>query len=120
MKLFFIFLLIIPGIKANSQPHPWISGTQTLPEIKWIVIAYKGEKALTINKMESDTIEINLPLKIHFIKIGTQVYQIIEHDPTIEFVKPFPGIQFFTDTFQHIPMIPTTSNKNFENHYVHP
>lgn len=68
-----------PSIQYNSNGsqslHFYESGSH-----KWQTAA--------IIKNGSDTIEVMVPLRVHFIKIGNTVYQIVSHDPTIEEVKP--------------------------------
>ncbi len=77
-KFLFLFLLVYGSargqntfffFKSAGPSYYFIDGVN----IKWPV--------------KSDTIEILLPLKIHFIKIGNEVYQIVEHPATIEKVE---------------------------------
>lgn len=48
-------------------------------------------------KIDCDTIEIAEPLQIHYIKVGTEVYQIVPHGATIE--KSVSLLRFYPQPF---------------------
>ena len=73
LKQFPLVLLILLGMvnRVNAQA------------VRFKIVDHAPAIAASI-KSGSDTIEIFEPLQIHYIKIGKEVYRIVQHDPTIE------------------------------------
>lgn len=115
MKHSILLLLLFSSLIGKGQNKP----TVLIDTTNWVDISTSGNPAdlvfvksviwtgpryyQIVNKnmnnvlkwpTESDTLEISIPLQIHYIKIGKSIYRIVEHEPTIEVVEPkiFQGI----------------------------
>jgi hypothetical protein len=89
MKLLIILLLIsVSGIGQTKK-----DSTKSKYTPSNIFVLSPTPYAAMI-KDGSDTLEIYLPLQIHFIKISKAIYRIVEHEATLEFVQPEPAFRF--------------------------
>jgi hypothetical protein len=63
-----------------------ITGSKGIAQMKFATLGKPHPVAARLEN-NSDTLEIMLPLQVHFIRIGKAVYRIVEHEPTIEKVE---------------------------------
>lgn len=80
MKTLFTLLFLTACIQGMGQTSP----KEYYAKANSIFNYHIDQLVCSIN---SDTLELVVPGQIHFIKIGTEVYQIVPHPVTIEEVK---------------------------------
>jgi hypothetical protein len=106
MKYLLISILfLITGSKGVAQidtTHFTIKKSSTISKADSRMILYW--------QTGSDTIEIIEPLQIHYIKIGKDVYQLVEHNTTIEKASPSSLIIGGTFSDPNIFRLPTYYN----------
>lgn len=78
--LFLIMMLLHHFPKAQDASNPAPRHKHYPDEQKW-----KAQAEISCN---CDTLTISVPTTLKFIKIGDDVYQIVQHNATIEKVQP--------------------------------